>query len=83
MAAMLLTHGAKVSAINSNGDRPLHAATLHASVVYGHMAVVELLIAEGARVNARNNDGHRPLRLAADKYHKDMVELLKRHGAKE
>ncbi len=42
-----------------------------------------MLLAEGAKVNRGNKDGHRPLRLAADNHHKDIVELLKRHGAKE
>jgi ankyrin repeat protein len=45
--------------------------------------MVELLIAEGAKINTGNYDGYSPLRRAARQGHKDMVELLERHGAKE
>ena len=45
--------------------------------------MVELLIAEGTKINTGNYDGYSPVRLAAQQGHRDMVELLKRHGAKE
>jgi len=51
--------------------------------IYGQTAMVELLIAEGAKINTGNYDGYSPLRRAARQGHKDMVELLERHGAKE
>ena len=45
--------------------------------------MVELLIAKGAKVNRSNYDVRRPLGLAIQQGHKDIVELLKRHGAKK
>jgi ankyrin repeat protein len=50
---------------------------------YGQTAMVELLIAEGAKINPGTYDGYSALRLAAQQGQQDMVELLKRHGAKE
>ena len=45
--------------------------------------MVELLIAKGADVNARDGDGRTPLSYAQDKGHTKIVELLRKHGAKE
>jgi ankyrin repeat protein len=42
--------------------------------------VAELLLTNQADVNATNNSGDIPLRLAAAKYHQDLVELLWQHG---
>jgi ankyrin repeat protein len=57
---------------------PLHFA------VYRHSeTITKMLIAKGASVNAKDDFGSTPLRWASDKGYKDIVELLKRHGAKE
>ncbi|MFB3045614.1 MAG: ankyrin repeat domain-containing protein, partial [Acidiferrobacterales bacterium] len=60
MAAMLLTHGAKVGAINNIGDTPLHEAARE-----GYSAIAKFLLANGARVDVRNEDGATPLTEAA------------------
>jgi len=44
---------------------------------------VELLIEEGANVNTKNQKGKTLLSLAKDKGSEEMVELLRKHGAKE
>jgi ankyrin repeat protein len=44
---------------------------------------VELLIAHKAEVNIRNKIGWTPRAVAAIYYHKEVVELLRRHGAEE
>jgi len=45
--------------------------------------VARLLIASGADVNAIDNQGRTPLWWAKHKGHKEIVELLRKHGAKE
>jgi ankyrin repeat protein len=45
--------------------------------------MVELLIANGANINATTNKGHVPLWYAKEKGHTEIVELLRKHGAKE
>jgi uncharacterized protein len=44
--------------------------------------VAELLIAKGADVNVKNQKGLTPLALADIMGRDDVVELLKKHGAK-
>jgi len=45
--------------------------------------LVELLIAKGADVTARDGDGRTPLWYAQDEGHTEIIELLRKHGAKE
>ncbi len=42
-----------------------------------------MLINAGADVNAQSNDGQTALMFATEKNYKDIVELLKRHGARK
>jgi ankyrin repeat protein len=44
---------------------------------------VELLIANGANVNAKDKYYPTPLSIARDKGSEEIVELLRKHGAKE
>ena len=46
------------------------------------MEIVELLIAKGADVNAKDGDGVTPLDWANDSDYKEVVELLRKNGAK-
>ena len=76
LAELLIANGADIEARADGGVTPLHWAAL-----MGLKPLAELLIAKGANVNVKNRVGATPLQWA--KAHASMVELLKRHGAKE
>jgi cytohesin len=76
---LLVDKGADVNAKDKAGMTPLHKAVTKSS-----KDVVALLIANGADISAKDKDGKNALLRFAAKYSsKDMVELLKRHGATE
>ncbi len=77
IAELLIAKGADVNAKNNLNWTPLHSA------VYGHKDIVELLITEGANVNARDGADRTPLFYAKDEGNAEIVELLRKHGAKE
>ena len=56
---------------------PLHSA------VNSSKQVVELLIANGANINAKDASGRTALHYAAREGHKEIVDLRRKHGAKE
>jgi len=74
---LLIAKGADVNSRDNWDWTPLHSA------VYGHDEIVELLIAKGANVNAKDGGNRTPLWYAQDKGHSEIVELLRKHGAKE
>jgi len=45
--------------------------------------VAERLINEGAYVNTKGKEGRTPMDCAQDSNHTEIVELLRKHGAKE
>jgi len=74
---LLIAKGADVNAKDNWDWTPLHSA------VYGDKEIVELLIAKRANVNARNGGSRTPLWYAQEEGHTEIVELLRKHGAKE
>jgi cytohesin len=74
---LLIAKGADVNAKDFWDWTPLHSA------VYGHKDIVKLLIAKRADVNARDAEGRTPLSYAKEEGHTEIVELLRKHGAKE
>ncbi len=74
---LLIAKGADVNAKDTWNWTALHSA------VYGHKDIVELLITEGANVNARDGADRTPLFYAKDEGNTEIVELLRKHGAKE
>ena len=59
------------------------ADPIHDAAKTGNVEQVRQLIAKSADVNAKDDMGVTPLGFAAGKGHKDVAELLKKHGAKE
>jgi ankyrin repeat protein len=49
----------------------------------GHKDIAELLIDNGANVNARTTAGVTPLWEAKEQGHQEIVELLRKYGARE
>lgn len=78
MARFLVENGADVNARDRLGVTPLGWL----ATVGGDHALVELLISKGANINAKNNNGQTALQLAEANGHKNIAEILKKHGAK-
>jgi ankyrin repeat protein len=51
------------------------------AVEENHVAMLELLIARGADVNRPESHGYTPVTRAGFKGHRDIIRVLKRHGA--
>ena len=47
------------------------------------LEIIKLLLEKEADVNARDKNGRTVLKLAEERGHKEIVELLKANGAKE
>jgi ankyrin repeat protein len=80
-AQNMLTLGAKVNAMDAEGNRPIHIAAAN-----NKWDMVRFLIAKGAEVNVANNTGVQPIHHAANcgyiHSQADPVGLLVKHGAK-
>jgi cytohesin len=76
---LLIGNGADINA----KDRTFGETALHKAALFKHKDIVELLVANGADVNAKNKNGRPPLYWAVKKGHKDIAELLRKHGALE
>ena len=71
----LITRGAHVSSLDSDGQTPLHSAAKH-----NHLLAARLLLKAGAKVMPRDKEGKTPLDLAESG---ELITLLKSHGATE
>jgi ankyrin repeat protein len=76
---LLVEKGADVNAKDEWDWTPLHYMAQYD--YYRDMA--EFLIAKGADVNTKDKWGETPLQVAKDKGHAEIVQLLRKHGAKE
>lgn len=74
-AQILIDEGADVNARSKDGNTPLHM--IHP------VDIAQILIDHGADVNAKNNNSETPLDLAIGDEYKELVKLLRKHGAKE
>lgn len=85
MAELLIEHGADVNARNKFGGTALSAAAGFESMFMknGYLELVKLLLENGAEVNVKDNFGRTPLKIAKEKGHDKIVELLQQYGAKE
>src|ERR1035437_3461976 len=77
IAAFLISKGADVNALDSDGDTPL----FNAGTKRGVADVFRLLLVNGAQVNVQNKDGLTPLHKAAADGSKEIFELLLDQGA--
>lgn len=80
-AQNMLTLGAKVNAMDAEGNRPIHIASAK-----NKWDMVRFLITNGAEVNVANKTGVQPIHHAANcgyiRSSDDPVGLLVKHGAK-
>jgi len=83
IAELLIAKGADVNAKTGRTLRGGGMSVLHLSCRFGQKGVAELLIAKGADVNAQIKNGRTPLDVAEKNGYKGIVELLRKHGAKE
>jgi len=78
IARLLIEHGANVNAKQpESGFTPLHEAAAN-----GDLDFATLLIDNGAEINAEMNDGKTPLGFAVERKQKEMVDFLRKRGAK-
>lgn len=72
---IIIDNWADVNARGKDGNTPLH--------MLNPVVAAQILIDNGANVNAKNQKGETPLDLAIKNGYEKLVELLRKHGAKE
>jgi cytohesin len=81
---LLLAKGADINARVDDDEREMGGWTsLHAAARFNRKGVGEVLISKGTAINAKAKTGKTPLDLAKEYGHQEIVELLRKHGAKE
>lgn len=71
---LLLDAGAKINAVDDEGDTPLHEAAR-----LGSVRGAEILLARGAKADVKNKAGETPLSIAKESEHRrGVLDLLKR-----
>ena len=88
IAEFLIAKGADVNAKGLYFYTRFHSCieaptVLHYAVDGNNIEIVKLLIANGANVNAKAKDGITPLRLVTPNGPREIIDLLKKHGAVE
>ena len=78
MVCALLSGGANVDLLATNGMTPLHAACL-----CGHIGVVRVLLSAGARADLRDVYGRTPLDLLPRALHAEVERLLVQQAKEE
>jgi len=78
---LLLAKGADVNIRDDKGHTPLHIAASYAA--QKNPKIVKLLLSKGADINAKENNGKTALSYAVEGSCTEIVELLRKHGAKE
>ena len=77
----LLTEGANAEERGNPKMYPRIDTVLMKAAAFGHIEVVKVLIAHGAHVNAQNKHGQSAIVHASWGEHREIVELLREHGA--
>jgi len=75
---LLIEAGADVNNKDKYGDTPL----IYSSIL-GYLDITKILIEAKADINAKNNYGNTALIWALRNNHKEIVDLLKKYGAKD
>ncbi len=64
-------------------DDSLDWTPLHYEAEQGYKDIVDYLVSRGTDINVATNNGKTALSLAKEKGQTEIVELLRKHGAKE
>jgi ankyrin repeat protein len=78
---LLLAKGADANIRDDKRRTPLHIAAWYAASK--NPKIVELLLSKGADINVKDNNDKTALSYAIENGHTKIIELLRKHGAKE